>query len=189
MTGRTMRKIKFGCLLTLVACASSGVPAETKIAGTIQQFQKSADGFIASRREIMRSRQALLDEVEEATARLQARTNQEIAVWRIADDQGRLSLYEELAAASQEAGEASAALDQLKGDHAAAITAVVTKVSVDRERLTATARSLTALGSTRSVKDLFEFYVEYLGQTVSAVQKLEADVVSSKDAAIKTMSR
>lgn len=158
--------------ILLFGCGAE-LPAETRLAGAIQQFQKSAGEFSESRRAIVQERQRAIAETEEAAARTRAETERMIGLWRLADDNDRIKLYERLVASAKAAGDAAEALDRLRDEHDAAIAQADTKVKVREEKLTAAIEALTSLGTAKKPKDALKFYIGFAQDTMNDIQRLQ----------------
>jgi len=176
-----------GAVVVGAGCATRGgavkVTPEASIAATIQQFQKDADDFAASRRAVVRERQRLLDEAEADTARAKARTEQIKTLWQIAGDQEKLQLYDGILAASQQAASALDAIDTLVEEHRANQARLDTKANIRQDKLAAVAKALLSLGSDDSLKDVAKFYVGFIAATKDQIEALQKQATSATPSA------
>ncbi len=170
-----------GCL-SVTGCAETTPTPETQVAAVIQGFQKSADGFTASRREIVKARQGILDDTEREAAEARLRADHLRSLWKIAGTNGKISLCDRVLAGTQAAADANDAMEKLGERHREALAAADTKVKLRQDKLTAMIKALTALGSPKDFIDQARFYFDYLQQTRSEIEKLQKDTTGKKDA-------
>jgi outer membrane murein-binding lipoprotein Lpp len=166
--------------LLVSGCAASQAP-ETQVAGAVRAFQTSASKFTASRREIIKARQAAINDMERETAQASSRAEHLRTVWRIAGQKDKVQLHLSLIQATEAAGEANDAFEKLLQAQKEALANADTKVKVQQDRLTAVIKALTALGAEKSIEEQARFYFQYLKETKDEIDALQKAVDDNRD--------
>lgn len=175
-------------LLIAAGCAAEKkviVTPETRLAGAIQTFAKSADAFKASRREVVKTRLALLNEEESDAARLAADTQQRLAIWKIAKDAKRLEIYDQLHAATTVTGNTWSAFQAIQDQQQKALDAADSKVAIGADLVKKVIGGLTSLGTPLGLEKQAKLYVDFLVKTKAEMDRLntEAAMSASKQSA------
>lgn len=163
-------------------CATSteGGP-ELAVAAALSQYRQQSEDFAERRKVLTRERLAIVQEAQADTARTQIDLARTVAQWRIAKDDDRLSLYQQVLGATREAGAAVESLERLLAEQREALEKADTRVEVHGDKLSAAAKALTALGSAQALSDLASRYVKFLVSAHEELEKLERPTASPDD--------